>query len=183
MRRLHAIRPRTIGQMLALSPANTRETWSRHLVTYKFSARSGKYVWLSLSGLLPLALSLGWLTAIAPSSQQQTRQETQWRQQRQAAKQRQDFLADNQIYSDYSQVVLEGVSADQGDIKPTMAKRLTGESFRGYAPGQIVRLLDQHHQFIGYLRDNQAYLEVDNPGLASTARPDVPTKLNQSAPL
>lgn len=152
-------------------------------MTYKFSARSGKYVWLSLSGLLPLALSLGWLTAIAPSTQQATRQETQWRQQRQSAKDRQDFLADNQIYSDYSQVVLEGVSADQGDLRPTMAQRITGESFRGYAPGQVVRLLDQHHQFIGYLKDGQAFLEIDNPGLASTDQPDVEDKLNQSTPL
>lgn len=152
-------------------------------MTYKFSARSGKYVWLSLAGLAPLALSLGWLTAIAPSTQQATRQETQWRQQRQAAKDRQDFLADNQIYSDYSQVVLEGVSSDQSDLRPTMAKRLTGETFRGYAPGQVVRLLDQNHQFIGYLKDGQAYLEADNPGLAATEQPDVLTKLNQSTPL
>ena len=152
-------------------------------MAYRFSRRSSKYVWLSVPGLFSMALAMGWVVSASGPTQRASRQEIEWRQQRQAAKDRQDFLAENQLYSDYNQVILEGVAKDDPELRSVMSQRLTGESFRGYAAGQVVRMLDQHHQFVGYLRDGQAYLEVDNPGLSQVDQPDIATTLNQSRPL
>ncbi|MEM9151503.1 MAG: hypothetical protein AAGB19_13760, partial [Cyanobacteria bacterium P01_F01_bin.3] len=76
-------------------------------MAYRFSRRSVKYVWLTLPGLFAIGLTGIWLSTVAPSMQRAARTETEWRRERLAAKQRSEFLQDNKIHSDYSQLIFE----------------------------------------------------------------------------
>ncbi len=153
-------------------------------MTYKFSKRSGKYVWLSLSGLLPVALSLGWLSAIAPSTQQQTRQETQWRSDVAAQKARADYLEENQIHTDYKQLIFSYVSADDSDLQGRIYEWLNSPAGQAYSPGQTILLLDKFHTCFGYLVAGRAlYFESANPGLCKVKNADVEATLKNANPL
>lgn len=153
-------------------------------MTYKFSKRSGKYVWLSLSGLLPLVISFGWLAAIAPNAQQQTRQETQWRADVSAQKARADYLQENQIHTDYKSLIFSYLSTDQSDLQGQTYEWLNSPAGQAYSPGQTIRLLDQFHTCFAYLVAGQGlYFESDNPGLCATPNAEVEDRLKNANPL
>lgn len=153
-------------------------------MTFKFSKRSSKYVWLSLPGLLSIGLTIGWLTSIAPKSQQATRKETQWRQELTAQKDRAEFLEENQIHSDYDQATFQGVSAEQPDLRSVLWDWYKSPTAQTYRDGQTIRLLDQFHACVGYLVAGKGiYLEIDNPGLCGDAIADVDDTLKSSKPI
>ncbi|MEM9149363.1 MAG: hypothetical protein AAGB19_02775 [Cyanobacteria bacterium P01_F01_bin.3] len=150
-------------------------------MAYRFSKRSVKYVWLTLPGLFATGLTGIWLSTVAPSMQHHARTETEWRRERLAAKQRSEFLQDNKIHSDYSQLIFEYAAADQTDLREVISAWYQGDMAKSYAPGQVVRLLDQYHVCIGYLvADAGVYLELDNPELCSASNADTPDKLNKA---
>lgn len=147
-------------------------------MTYRFSRRSAKYVWLTLPGLFSIGLTVLWIVTIAPETQRATRIETEWRRDRLTQKQRADFLQEHQIHNDYSQLIFDGTTADQPDLKQQLLSWSDGDMTQSYAPGQIIRLLDMHHVCIGYLIAGAGmYLELDNPGLCMTANADVAPRL------
>ena len=152
--------------------------------TFKFSPRAAKYVWLSLPGLFSIALTGLWLAAIAPSAQQATRREAQWRRDLQAQKQRQDFAHKHQIFSDYDQLIFLNTTADQADLAAVIWSWARRPESRIYRDGQTIRLLDQYHACIGYLiAPEGVYLERSNPGLCATPLSDIPAKLDTATPL
>lgn len=117
--------------------------------------------------------------AIAPESQQASRHEVQWRQQRTEAKNRQDFLAKNQIYSDYDQLIFQDLSKDQGDIGDRLQVWSDSDVSKSYADGQIVRLLDKTHQCIGYAVSGRGiYSEANSAGICQLSIADVASQLN-----
>lgn len=154
------------------------------MTTFKLSPRAAKYVWLSLPGLFSIALTGLWLAAVAPGAQRATRQETQWRQELQAQKQRQDFAQENQIFSDYEQLIFQNTTADQPDLEAVIWAWSQRPENTIYRDGQTIRLLDQYHTCIGYLiAPHGVYLERSNPGLCATSLGDIPTKLKTSNPI
>ena len=153
-------------------------------MAYKFSRRASKYVWLTLPGVASIALTFSWLISIAPSAQQLTRQETEWRREQQAIRDRQKFLAENPVYSDYSQIILQNTRKEQRDLREVLAQWANGGIPKGYKDGQIIRILDENHQCLGYLIAGQGlYLALDNPGLCGASIPDVPALLDGATTL
>lgn len=154
------------------------------MTAFKFSRRASKYVWLTLPGLFSIALTGLWLVVIAPSVQKVTREETRWRQSLQAQKQRQEFAQANQIFSDYDQLIFQGTTANQADLKTIIWVWSQRPENQIYRDGQTVRLLDQYHTCIGYLiAPDGIYLEGSNPGLCKTSLGDIPSKLETANPL
>lgn len=151
------------------------------MTAFKFSKRSAKYVWLTLPGLCSIALTGIWLVSVAPGAQLKTRQETDWRQEVLAQKQRADFLEENQIHSDYDQLIFSGTSADQEDLAAVLYTWSEAPESQVYGPGQTVRLLDQFHACMGYyIGGDGLYLARDNPGLCDAANADVKNTLENS---
>ncbi len=153
-------------------------------MTFKFSKRSSKYVWFSLPGLLSIGLSLGWLTSVAPQTQQASRKENQWRQELTAQKDRAEFLEENAIHSDYDQATFQGVTASQPDLSSVLWQWSRGPMGQTYRDGQTIRLLDQYHACMGYLVSGKGiYLDSDNPGLCGASNADIDQTLKSSKPI
>lgn len=154
------------------------------MTAFEFSRRASKYVWLTLPGLFSIVLTGLWVVAIAPSMQKVTREETQWRQSLRAQKQRQEFAQENQIFSDYSQLIFQNTTADQVDLEAVIWAWTQRPENNIYRDGQTVRLLDQYHTCIGYMvAPHGVYLERSNSGLCKASLGDIPSKLETANPL
>ena len=143
-------------------------------MAFTFSKRSAKYVWFCLPGLFTVGLVGAWGLSIAPDMQAMSMGMVQWRQEKTQVRQRQQYLSKNPVHSDYAQLILSGTSKADTNLPSVIPLHLTADLIASYQPGQVIRLLDQHHQCIGYLVTNRG---VYLGSVCDASIPEVPKRI------
>lgn len=139
-------------------------------MTHQLSRRSRKYVWLSLPAVLSLGLSAVWVVSIAPEAQQHTREETQWRRDIAAQKQRQEYLRENALETETERYKLSGFVLGKSDPL-TIPEMYFPGGLDVFREDQTVKLLDEFGGCIGFIQSRKLYIGDDNPGLCGQQSP------------